>query len=313
MTIPLNRQLSDDDLELLSAYIDDQLVAEERRALDERLSREPNLRTALDELRGTVALLSELEPLGPPRSFTLDPAAFAPRRSPLFGWLRLGATLASVLLALTFAVDFVGSGRVASQAGAPVSAPLSPFSAPPEAPAFSSVPAAGGAAAAPTVAPAAESQAAREPSAALKAAEPTAAPAAAEPAPMAAAGAEPGVTTAPAAAEALPTPSEEAAGETTQSADASTTGRGAAAATAAPAAQDSATGYAPPAAPPLPIAESGNQSPGTARLEQPDIGNQPAPAERQAAPAISAIRLVEVSLAALALLLGLGALWARRR
>jgi len=40
MTIPLNLQPSDDDLELLSAYIDEQLAAEERRALDERIGRE---------------------------------------------------------------------------------------------------------------------------------------------------------------------------------------------------------------------------------------------------------------------------------
>src|SRR5262245_17553319 len=118
MTIPQNRQLSDDELEILSAYIDNQLAASERGALEQRLARDPALRSALDELRGTVVLLHELPTLPPPRSFALDPAAFAPRPSPLFGWLRLGATLASVLLAITFAVDFVGSS------GAPASAPM---------------------------------------------------------------------------------------------------------------------------------------------------------------------------------------------
>src|SRR5262245_34906033 len=103
MTIPQNRQPSDDELELLSAYLDNQLTAAERATLEQRLGREPALRAALDELGGTVALLRELAPLTPPRSFALDPAAFAPRPSPLFGWLRLGATLASVLLAVTFA------------------------------------------------------------------------------------------------------------------------------------------------------------------------------------------------------------------
>jgi anti-sigma factor RsiW len=122
MTLLQNQQLNDDDLELLSAYIDNQLVAGERGALEERLRREPGLRTALEELRGTVAVLRELEPLRPPRSFTLDPAAFAPRPSPLFGWMRLGATLASVLLALTFAIDFVGRGGSLGGAGAPAAA-----------------------------------------------------------------------------------------------------------------------------------------------------------------------------------------------
>src|SRR5205814_4826744 len=102
MTVRQNPQLNEDDLELLSAYIDNQLAAAERGTLEARLEREPALRGALDELRGAVALLRDLPALTPPRSFALDPVAFAPRRSPLFGWLRMGATLASVLLALTF-------------------------------------------------------------------------------------------------------------------------------------------------------------------------------------------------------------------
>jgi hypothetical protein len=125
MTVLQNQQLNDDDLELLSAYIDNQLVAGERGALEERLRHEPNLRTALEELRGTVAVLRDLEPLRPPRSFVLDPVAFAPRPSPWFGWMRLGATLASVLLALTFAVDLVGRGGVTSTSAPIAAAPTS--------------------------------------------------------------------------------------------------------------------------------------------------------------------------------------------
>src|SRR6266508_6470094 len=124
MTVPQNQQLSDADLELLSAYIDNRLTADERAALEQRLRNEPALRGTLDDLRGTVTLLRGLPPLTPPRSFTLDPAAFAPRPSPLFGWLRLGATLASVLLALTFAVDLVGRGGLSGSAPAAAPAPL---------------------------------------------------------------------------------------------------------------------------------------------------------------------------------------------
>jgi hypothetical protein len=318
MTTPQNRQLGDDELDLLSAYMDNQLAAAERGALEQRLGREPALRAALDELRATVALLHELTPLPPPRSFALDPAAFAPRRAPLFGWLRLGATLASVLLAITFAVEFVGN------AGTPTSAPIAgaPAAAAPTAamaesqrsalsataapaaiepaPAATAAPAPMVAPAEPTAAPAAAE--ALEP-AASKAAEPTAAPAAPE---------------APAAAPAPPTPSIEATVQTLESADMS--------ATAAPAAQPTpalsqGSGYsAPPAEAPAvgnlaqptspPVATSGSSSPDTAQLDQ-----SAPPQPRQAAPgaAIRPIRLAQIGLAGLALLLGLGALWVRRR
>jgi hypothetical protein len=310
MTIPQNQQLNDDELELISAYIDNQLTAAERGALEQRLGREPALRAALDELRGTVALLRELAPLPPPRSFALDPAAFAPRQSPLFGWLRLGATLASVLLALTFALDFAGNAslRTAAPAAAPAPAAESQRNAllATEAPAAMSAPApaAGGAAAAPTAAAAAPAPTAAP--AAEAAAEPTAAPAAPE---------------APAAAQALPSPTAEAL----QSADNNATAAPAAPGAALPKAtgaqptpaQPEADAYsAPPAAGSVaqptsaPISTSGGQSPDTTGLDQ------SAPAEqRPAAPqaAIRPLRLIEVGLAGLALLFGLGALWVRRR
>ena len=80
MTINSDPQLNDADLELLSAYIDRRLGDGERAALERRLSQEPVLRGVLDELRATVALLHDLEPLKPPRSFTIAAPATAPRR-----------------------------------------------------------------------------------------------------------------------------------------------------------------------------------------------------------------------------------------
>ncbi|HMO59781.1 MAG TPA: zf-HC2 domain-containing protein, partial [Roseiflexaceae bacterium] len=66
-------QLNDDDIELLSAYIDNELSAADRARLEVRLQAEPLLRTTLAELQTTVTALQSLETLGPPRSFTLDP------------------------------------------------------------------------------------------------------------------------------------------------------------------------------------------------------------------------------------------------
>ena len=75
-------QLNDRDLELISAYIDGQLSAEERREVERRLDNEANLRLAYEELRATVQVLRDLEPVRPPRSLTLDPANVALQRPP---------------------------------------------------------------------------------------------------------------------------------------------------------------------------------------------------------------------------------------
>ncbi len=183
MTLLQNPQLNDGDNELLSAYIDNQLAAGERGALEERLRHEPRLQAALEDLRGTVAVLRELDPLPLPRSFTLDPAAFARRPSPWFGWLRLGATLASVLLAMTFAVDLVGRGGGMS-ASAPAAAPA-PQSSDSAAAERSALMLAAGCAgsdghcgtSAPAPAPAMAAAPTAAPMAAAEAPEPTAAPA----------------------------------------------------------------------------------------------------------------------------------------
>ena len=59
------------DFDRLSAYIDDQLSPAEKAALEQRLGREPELRSALSELRLTVTALRALPQVRPPRNFTL--------------------------------------------------------------------------------------------------------------------------------------------------------------------------------------------------------------------------------------------------
>ncbi len=110
MTQP-NPQVSADDRDLLSAFLDQQLSAAERAALQERLAAEPALQRELDELRTTAALLRDLPPVRPPRSFTLDPAMVPARRQWFsFGLMRAGAAVAAVMLVLTFVPD-LGRGR----------------------------------------------------------------------------------------------------------------------------------------------------------------------------------------------------------
>ena len=117
-------QLNDDDLELLSSYIDGQLTAEERAALEQRLEHDQTLRRELDELRATVAALRSLEPVRPPRSFTLDPAQVAPRsRLSLLRLLPLAGTMAAALMCVIVTFTVFGGGMGGAPASAPLSAP----------------------------------------------------------------------------------------------------------------------------------------------------------------------------------------------
>jgi hypothetical protein len=137
MTTSSAAQLNDHDLEQLSAYLDRQLSEEERRTLEERLENEPELRRALDELRATVGVLHDLEPVRPPRSFTIAPESVAPRRSWL-GWLTAVPVAAVLMIALLFSqmqgAPSAALAPVAQQAAAPTAAPASESSAAREAP-----------------------------------------------------------------------------------------------------------------------------------------------------------------------------------
>jgi anti-sigma factor RsiW len=118
-------QLNDRDLELISAYIDGQLSAEERREVERRLDNEANLRLAYEELRATVQVLRDLEPVRPPRSLTLDPAKVALPRPPAtrLGWgrlLQVAGVFAAVLVAAIGTLSVIGS----LGSGAPASAPM---------------------------------------------------------------------------------------------------------------------------------------------------------------------------------------------
>ncbi|MDX1994343.1 MAG: zf-HC2 domain-containing protein [bacterium] len=63
--------LTDQDYELLSAYLDGVLEEDERQRLEARLAAEPVLRRELAALRQTVALINQLPTLKAPRNFTL--------------------------------------------------------------------------------------------------------------------------------------------------------------------------------------------------------------------------------------------------
>jgi hypothetical protein len=121
MSTPISPQLNNDESELLSAYLDQQLSDPERRALEARLDREADLRQQLEELRATVALLRSLEPVRPPRSFTIAPEQAKRPRAGWLNWLLATPIAAALGIALLFAFNTSGGSPAMQVASAPTS------------------------------------------------------------------------------------------------------------------------------------------------------------------------------------------------
>jgi anti-sigma factor RsiW len=94
---------SEPDQELLSAYVDGELTDRERAEVEQRLTHNPQLRAALDDLRQTVALVRSLPDLKAPRNFTLNPAMYGRKKSwwhfeTRLEWVGMLGTAASIVL-----------------------------------------------------------------------------------------------------------------------------------------------------------------------------------------------------------------------
>lgn len=108
--------ITERDYEILSAYVDNQLGARERSALESRLADDREFRLALKELRQDRLLLRKLPALRAPRNFTLtraQAAAIRPARRPGF-WaglpfnaMRLATGLASLAFATLLGLDLM--------------------------------------------------------------------------------------------------------------------------------------------------------------------------------------------------------------
>ncbi|HYF66267.1 MAG TPA: zf-HC2 domain-containing protein [Herpetosiphonaceae bacterium] len=111
--------VSETQREQLSAYLDGMLPEAERRQLEQALQADAELAAELRDLQTTAALLRDLPPVRPPRSFTLDPATVAPRRRGLsFAWTRWAAVVGALALFLT-----VGLSTLTGGGASPNSAP----------------------------------------------------------------------------------------------------------------------------------------------------------------------------------------------
>jgi anti-sigma factor RsiW len=112
-----NRTVRD---ELLSAYLDGELDAEERARLETRLAADAGLRAELEALRRTVALVRDLPPQPLPRNFILpQTTAPHPRLAPAVRprWVAPFLTAATAAVSLLFVAVLAGDMLLSSMAG----------------------------------------------------------------------------------------------------------------------------------------------------------------------------------------------------
>jgi anti-sigma factor RsiW len=114
-------KISPRDIEMLSAYLDRQLEAKKNLQLEERLKKEPELRSAYDDLRGTRAVMRSLPRLKAPRNFTLTPemvgrskAKDSPSRQ-FFPVFQFVSAMASLLLVVVLVGDLLGLGLASAE------------------------------------------------------------------------------------------------------------------------------------------------------------------------------------------------------
>ncbi len=126
--------LTDIDYELISAYLDEMLSADERAVLEARLHVEPALRAALDDLRVVKEAVSSLPVMPAPRDFRLTRDMLAPvepARAPLKlkpSWRRAPWWAAAAAVALLL----VGGGLFLLTGRAPEPPPMMIAAAPTE-------------------------------------------------------------------------------------------------------------------------------------------------------------------------------------
>jgi hypothetical protein len=134
----MTKNISMREWEALSAYLDGQLPAKERVRLETRLNQAPELRSALEDLRRTRAVLRSQPKVRAPRNFTLTPdmvglKARPARRAPAYPFFRLASAMAAFLFLMVLVGDltglparlgFEGAAQPAQVAMAPAAAPL---------------------------------------------------------------------------------------------------------------------------------------------------------------------------------------------
>lgn len=121
----MKKQISPRDWELLSEYMDRQLSPGKSARLEARLQETPELRSALEELQRTRTLLRNAPRLKAPRNFTLKPS-MVPQRPPrrIYPMFQMASAIASIMLVLVLVGDFLGLGLPRLASSSPYERPM---------------------------------------------------------------------------------------------------------------------------------------------------------------------------------------------
>jgi len=127
------RNLSPQDYELLSAYIDGELTDAEQQALQGRLSNDPLLQRELDSLQATVNLIHLVPEMTAPRDFTLTQEMVTPKnvvqlrphRAPRTAYLSLVASVTLMLFGALFMFSEISQDSTTASVDRAQSAPAS--------------------------------------------------------------------------------------------------------------------------------------------------------------------------------------------
>ena len=144
--------------ELISAYLDHRVTAEEKRFFEQHLATCADCRAQLEATRSMIAALRVMPVVKAPRSFVLPREMGKQPKRPVFNWypaLRLATVVAAMAFAILFASDLLivrsggGAANVVSipaaapapramndAAAQPTAAPAQPAQAPSQPPAF---------------------------------------------------------------------------------------------------------------------------------------------------------------------------------
>lgn len=95
------------EIEQLSAYLDGQLSPSDSAQVESRIGQDPELESALQDMRAARGLLRKLPSRRAPRNFTLtrQMVGLKPPLPQSFSFFRLSTAFATVLLMLTFAAN----------------------------------------------------------------------------------------------------------------------------------------------------------------------------------------------------------------
>ena len=112
----MKSQLSMRDWERLTAYLDNQLNPQQRNKIEQRLIIEPDLQSAMQELKRTKIMLRSVRRRKVPYNFTLTAEMVKPRPLPtLFPVLSITSALATVLLVISLLLELMPLPLTGSQ------------------------------------------------------------------------------------------------------------------------------------------------------------------------------------------------------